>query len=152
MGCDIHLAVEVRTDGRWQRVLPPPEARDPWYVEEAALGKTWAIALVDKTWYSDRNYELFSILAGVRGNQEPIDEPRGLPGDMSPEVAALQGYMPDDISLGDHSHSWLTLAELQAYPWPFRTRHDAFCTRVLPALAKLGAAPQDVRIVFGFDS
>ena len=44
MGCDIHLVVEVRRGGRWQRVDPPPEARDPWLVKQAAEekdGENW---------------------------------------------------------------------------------------------------------------
>lgn len=240
MGCDIHLAVEVRRNGKWERALPPVHARDPYYAKEAAQGSgTWAARHAEVEWYCDRNYRVFAVLADVRNTGEivPIAEARGLPDDMSDEVARLDYEHPehdadsDDVSLGDHSQSWLTLAELQAYPWdgeaartgvvtldqftarivkhgadfpvhvdktPYdtwcgmtagpnivtraapdvlkalangglktapserthvedqwvtsvRAQAGAFTERVLPALAELGA-PEDVRIVFGFDS
>lgn len=236
MGCDIHLAVEVRERGKWRRVLPPEPARDPWLVEQAEKhSDSWYGTRAAVDWYSDRNYRVFAVLANVRNSGEitPISEPRGLPDDMSQEVAALIAPDEDsnDVSLGEHSQSWLTLAELQAYPWegeavetgvvsleqfmdriqkfgmgyPVRSSkrpyhewcgstmgpnivtrdatevlaglrdggfpapaHErthvrdkwitsaneqagSFVDRVLPALAQLGA-PNDVRIVFGFDS
>ena len=133
MGCDIHLAVEVRGgDGKWHRVHPPPEARSPWLVEQAATpgAGDWYRTRAERTWYDTRNYDAFAILAGVcngsgfAGIQTgqgfvPIAEPRGLPGDMSPEVSALADPPEDsnDVWLGDHSHSWLTLAELEACDW-----------------------------------
>ena len=60
--------------------------------------------------YSGRNYELFGILAGVRDhNNDSIDDPRGLPEDVS-EVTKKESDRWD----GDgHSHSWLTLKELR---------------------------------------
>ena len=133
MGCDIHLAVEVRGgDGAWHRVHPPPEARSPWLVEQAAkpAADEWYRTRAERVWYDTRNYDAFAILAGVcngsgfAGIQTgqgfvPIAEPRGLPGDMSPEVSALADPPEDsnDVWLGDHSHSWLTLAELEACDW-----------------------------------
>lgn len=138
MGCDIHLAVEVRKNGVWERRLPPPEARDPWYVKQAAErdADKWAKKRSEVEWYHDRNYEVFAILAGVRNynNVTPISEPRGLPDDVSPEVARLNYDHPeydedgDDVSLGDHSHSWLTLAELLAYPWGTEVEEEGWIT------------------------
>lgn len=127
MGCDIHLAVEVRRNGAWQREAIVPEPfRDPWFVKSAeeapgSFYTKWA----ERQWYHDRNYEVFAILAGVRnsGYITPISEPRGLPLDMADATARMYHEHPeydtdgDDIDLGDHSQSWLTLAELQAYPW-----------------------------------
>jgi hypothetical protein len=130
------------------------------------------------------------VLADVRNGTwgdplKPISEPRGLPKDIDPVVV-------DDFEFGDHSQSWLTLAELQAYDWtrsvkkcayvspevferwdgthppreyaawssngipvaweqPVSTTCEDFVEYVLPELARLGA-PDDVRIVFGFDS
>lgn len=129
MGCDIHLAVEVRNgDGVWRRALPPEEVRDPWLVEQAEErpDDPYYAKRVEVTWFDDRNYNLFAILAGVRNNFdfEPIAEPRGLPDDLSAEVKRLdyaeqedEDADDNDVSLGDHSQSWLTLAELQAYNW-----------------------------------
>lgn len=122
MGCDIHLAVERRNaDGQWERVLPPEEARDPWYVEQAAKNpesKYYAKA-AEVTWYADRNYEAFAILAGVRNRFDitPISEPRGLPSDMSDAVRSLTSYDSEDgeVGLGDHSQSWLTVQEILDY-------------------------------------
>lgn len=242
MGCDIHLAVEVRRGGKWQReAIVPEQFRDPWFVEQAAKNpgsfyEKWA----ERQWYHDRNYEVFAVLADVRNNGHitPISEPRGLPDDMDEATRRLHYEYrgeddggEDDIDLGDHSFSWLTLAELQAYPWdsvvqrdgvvsleqfmervlkhgssvpvhverfpykewsggitgpgivvreadeivgaldkggfaaaagertyvsdswvmPVRIQARAFTERFLPALATLGG-PDDVRIVFGFDS
>lgn len=85
MGCDIHLYVEARENGVW--------------VEKKG------------DFYDGRNYNLFSVLAGVRNRHEiiPICEPRGLPEDVSESVREDECY--------DHSHSWLTLAELMAFDW-----------------------------------
>jgi hypothetical protein len=103
MGCDIHPYAEVRKDGRWQRA---------------------DVKLCD-----DRNYESFGLLANVRngfgfagcdtGNPiQPIAEARGLPSDTS--IADTEGVdfeEPGYTYLGDHSHSYVTLAELLAVDW-----------------------------------
>jgi len=89
MGCDIHMAVEMLEVRQWKMVIGVDGA------------------------YSNRNYSVFSVLAGVRNfdNITPIDIPRGLPEDVSKEAAA-------DVRLGaDHSFSWLTLEETEKYPW-----------------------------------
>lgn len=100
--------------------------------------------------YQDRNYHVFSLLADVRngGGIQPIDEPRGLPDDMSAELVdrlrqwgqdAKGQYLARDPNedeeeredlyekleaekegawdLGEHSHSWLTLAEVLEFPY-----------------------------------
>lgn len=132
MGCDIHLAVEVRNgDGKWHRALPPEEIYDSWLAKQAAKETGDSHYYRDRVkveWFNDRNYNLFAILAGVRNGYDfvPISEPRGLPSDLSPEVKKLDymsreesesGGGDNDISLGDHSQSWLTLAELLACDW-----------------------------------
>ena len=62
--------------------------------------------------YSGRNYELFGILAGVRDrNNDSIDDPRGLPEDVS-EVTKKESDRWDEDG---HSHSWVTLKELKEY-------------------------------------
>ena len=195
-------------------------------------------------WFDTRNYNAFAILANVRNGRgfagcetgagfKFIAEPRGLPEDMSEEL--LRGVLlyehnyddafasDDDMAIddfGDHSQSWVTLAELLAVNWdegatqygviPFPAwkpgeapkdysawisggniviidarNRDEFAvhleaqrladtgkevyvqiawgetykeaagdlyTRLLPALKSLGGDPNDVRIVFGFDS
>lgn len=127
MGTDIHLAVERRRpDGKWERCFPPAGVRllDDWfYVNQADAG------YVRHSWYSERNYTLFAVLADVRNGYgfagvptfvpiKPIAMPRGLPVDISPEVSRLlDDYEADDISLGDHDFSWLLVSELLAYNW-----------------------------------
>lgn len=178
MGCDIHMIAEVRrsydvrhfgndtteTQFYWERIYPAPSEREPYYVEHAAEEEAhgafwgWAHAHAILGWYHERNYRLFGVLAGVRGDGKPIAEPRGYPDDLSAEGKHWAGMFNAqcvgecvDIGPGDHSFSWLTVAELQAHEPRLREADPDFAERVIPALAKRGK-PDDVRIVFGFDS
>jgi hypothetical protein len=101
MGCDIHLFVEKRVNGRWVKA-------EKWSEDEYVLG---------------RNYSLYAILADVRNGTAyytsdindrfvPIDMPRGLPEDVSPEIRAKSTKW-----VYGHSHSHLTVAELIGYNW-----------------------------------
>ena len=129
MGCDIHLTVEKRVDGKWERVdnLPPRPCswcegrghyegrpQDACYscVADPDSGKP--TPGVQSGPYDDRNYTVFAVLANVRndGHVTPIDRARGLPAD-----AARRGGEDGDWDYGDHSFSWLTLRELLAYDW-----------------------------------
>ena len=76
MGCDIHSYVEYRdkASGLWKMV----RIYVPYRWEPERLG------LVEP--YNGRNYERFSLLAGVRGFATPISEPRGIPQDASDGV------------------------------------------------------------------
>ena len=75
--------------------------------------------------YGDRNYDLFAILADVRNGYgfagldtgegfNVIAKPRGLPNDISPNVAELAEWTFDE---NYQTASWLTLAEIQAFDW-----------------------------------
>lgn len=115
MGCDIHLAAEVRQGRKWTRVFPRRSLVDDWMQESADEAKAkqkrgeplngmdrYYLTAEKTEWYSGRNYNLFSVLAdvrnGVRGNPflltepatghyiAPIDSPRGLPKNMSLEL------------------------------------------------------------------
>lgn len=158
MGCDIHLLVETRCtyQGRrsiWERALPPASVREtPWQVKrgEATFESLDAYAAVSwaTRWYDHRNYRAFSMLANVRNGSGfagvqtgqgfiPISEPKGWPTDPGPEVAAfIRGADGDnyprvegDVFPGDHSESWLTLRELDAYDWQQQTTQ---CCGVIP--------------------
>ncbi len=122
MGCDIHMTIERRVNGSWERVDELPPRACTWcdgsgrYQDGrqcyGCKGSGHCTAP-----YDDRDYTVFSVLANVRndGNVKPIAEPRGLPDDMVPERECddEEEGSPDDH--GDHSFSWLGLSELLAY-------------------------------------
>ncbi len=115
MGCDIHLYVEERLSdpGRWT-------SHDSWLKDEDGD----VSVPYDLLWYSGRSYDLFAILASVRngygfagvetgGGFIPISDPRGLPPDVSAEVAAVS----DRWGADGHSHSHLSLRDLLEFDW-----------------------------------
>jgi hypothetical protein len=64
------------------------------------------------SWYDDRNYLIFAVLANVRNwhNEiEPISIPRGIPEDISAESLLRLS--------NEHSASWLSLEEVYLYDW-----------------------------------
>lgn len=159
MGCDIHFYVERRTKDGWEYV-EPPKGFDVEHEKWLGYAKAHGYAHGPPSFYSDRNYRLFGILAGVRDpTVDPIAPPREVPDDMS--ITVRKAHDPRY----HHSHSWLTLAEILGHDWEQRPpcRYDPevdeslaeqvgdFYTKTLPALKKLGD-PADVRVVFWFDS
>lgn len=113
MGTDIHFFVEAResTQAPWLSV-------DKWTEEDGYK----RVSYLD-SFYSDRCYDLFSILAGVRNGYGfagvstgsgfvPMGEPRGWPKDLSEELAEQEI---------DHSASWWTLRDLMDYDWTQET-------------------------------
>lgn len=117
MGTDIHLYVERRVGDKWVSCdkWEPDEYRE----ENEPERKTVRFG---NHYYSDRNYNLFGILADVRNGRGfagvdmgdgfiPIAEPRGLPGDLSPELAVeVKHHL-------EHTPTWLLLSEIMAYDW-----------------------------------
>jgi len=110
MGCDIHVYLEKKTVinniSKWINI-------DYWQLNPYYDG-------IDKheqqyehvSVFRGRNYELFNILAGVRGGGDGmIDSPRGLPEDVS-EVTKKESEKWDSDG---HSHSHFTLLELRAF-------------------------------------
>jgi len=94
------------------------------YMEKRQPNGTWEQVPAPNLW---RNYDVFSILADVRNGYGfggcktgegliPISEPKGLPNDLS---VGLLEQIEDDW--GFHSHSWLTLRELQEYDYEQET-------------------------------
>jgi hypothetical protein len=111
MGCDIHLYVEKRTDGKW--VAQGNFERDE---DGYAQG--------GDRYYDGRNYDLFAILANVRNGRgfagvktgdgfNPIAEPKGIPDDASAEIKEIAESWDCD----GHSHSHFTIRELLDYDW-----------------------------------
>ena len=114
MGTDIHSVAQIKKNGKFTTV------------EVHVAG--------DK-----RQYNTFAILAGVCNGTNilrmktgdgyiPISKPRGLPADFqvvdNDHPVPFEWYDWDDetrsypnreISMGDHSHSWLLLSELELY-------------------------------------
>lgn len=99
MGTDIHPVVQRKTSSGWKDI-PLPYGK----VEDGLC---------------NRNYELFAILANVRNGHgvagivtgepvRPITKDRGLPVDFTQD---------DDVDIGDHSYTWLTLEELLNFNW-----------------------------------
>lgn len=144
MGCDIHTVVQRRAGTTWEVVEPPAEMMLDQY------GPLW----------EDRNYTLFGILAGVRDpDVPPVAAPKGLPS------GVFTNDSDDDLpepyyDLGEHNFSWLTVAELDAYDWS--APHPSWpaegpigevleVERWLSWMRSLGK-PDEVRLVFGFDS
>jgi len=134
MGCDIHLRVERKIDGVWRKINPPEEAQDPWLKEQASKATesdNYYAQAAEETWYDDRSYKCFSILANVRNGYGaagvdtgdtfiPISEPRGFPEDLGPDlIKDIEQYEDGEKGWwpGDHSFSWLLVSELLAYDW-----------------------------------
>ena len=114
MGCDIHIQIERRVNGEWQTVEWVDPFKREYYADKIKGGE-----LDMPEDFDNRNYDLFGVLADVRNGtwgapNQPIAQPRGLPDDM---VNRAKHDAEDGYWLGDHSFSWLTLSELQAYPW-----------------------------------
>jgi hypothetical protein len=96
MGCDIHLYREKHVAGKWVNA-------DEWPNEYSTPDVSF------KKRFTNRNYNLFSVLADVRTRETPPYQfhARGMPLAASPEVAAAWagGF--------DHSESHLYLHELK---------------------------------------
>lgn len=129
MGCDIHMTVEVKRNGKWEYV-PTSEKYKVGEFEDGGDKIDYEKWFADPMYFG-RNYDLFAILADVRNGRgfagtgtgfKPISGPRGVPSDAGPE------YLKEvDRWGGDgHSHSHLTLAELLAYDWNQTTAHRGF--------------------------
>jgi hypothetical protein len=82
MGCDIHLHVEVKIEGKWEHYHAPNISR---------------------------SYKLFEKMAGVRGEiKNAISSPKGLPDDLNIITRKSAEYWDVD----GHSWSWLNLEEI----------------------------------------
>jgi hypothetical protein len=134
MGTDISMYAERRERDGWHLCEPllPNRFHDPSDPESEP-------ALMPQAVYDTRNSSLFAILAGVRNlifsetRYQTIAPPRGLPSDLSPELAPWAAYFDS----GAFGHSWYLLAELQAFPWSKLTIKKR--AMVSPAVAPLFA-------------
>lgn len=136
MGCDIHIYVEKKTSKAWEAISGPnPYIADYEMYEKRALEREDVSKaqnyrdevsrmkqkepVVMEGWiYNGRNYNLFSILAGVRNTYEviPIAPPRGMPLEASGTVRnEHEGW-----GLDAHSCSYFTFAEILKFDWENR--------------------------------
>lgn len=109
MGADIHVYVEYKKDGKWNHLGLWLQKEDGFKFHNV---------------YDNRDYLLFSKLAGVRGPEEPFVYPRGLPEDLSDFVkeeyakGKNEDYDPNkengffNIENYYHSATWYDYVEL----------------------------------------
>lgn len=147
MGTDIHCRVQHRhsythrdfftgaekTEHYWRTIDPPAWwPRDKWETkwiaeEEAKYAATQSVdalrTLVRRRseWIIGRSYSLFAILANVRNGYgfAGVETGTAWPS-IAPERGLPDGVDVDDKDapwLGDHSHTWMTVAELLAFDW-----------------------------------
>lgn len=185
MGADIHLYVErkstrVRREEFLNEIFEADipvqkewESADKWkknkyYDPNKPNGEIEYEVDYDDLFYRGRNYYLFAVLADVRNGWDikPIDEPRGIPTDLSERVQTII-----DAWKGDgHSHSYFTLKELLDVDWekyhyieeeedgpPYiinkkKVNYLSDFMETIDKLKKLDSDPNNIRIVFFFDN
>ena len=135
MGCDIHMVLERKANGKWIGV-------DTYQGHESALGKGYAWPEA-----TNRNYRRFAALAGVRGDGP---EPKGMPDDASDTAKILSEHWGSD----GHSHSWFPLAEAAAIFLATAHQPNDFAQKY-PEAHFFGCDlenPEEYRLVFWFDN
>jgi hypothetical protein len=154
MGCDYHPHIEMQaTDGTWHRaedIVP-----DPWYDPNEPVSNWNQPEVRDQWGKPGRNYELFTMLAGVRGPEHmAITPPRGIPDDVGDETRAEY----EAWSIDAHTPTWYTARELAANSEGFKAvGAEWFVTGVIDrmiALAdeELGGDPDKIRCIIFFDN
>ena len=165
MGCDCHVFMERWTnsnkydgprdlaedrDNKLNELLEdkPTLYRwvsvDKWSYDEDGWRTNW-----EDLYYDSRNYQLFSILADVRGDYSPIVEPRGIPEDASTGYK----YMCDQWDGDAHTHSYYTLTELLNVNW--EEYDDCHLDGFLQSLERMKEIDEDtdnIRMCFFFDN
>lgn len=154
MGCDIHLKVEMYgPDEAWHRA--EDVGPNQWYDPESK--GVYGQKEIRQEWYDGRNYELFSVLAGVRGYGPPIIEPRGIPADVSLETKDEWNYWGGDA----HTPHWYSLRELliaeKEGVFDPAVYGQEFLTKVVDRMKDLANEELDgdgerIRIVLWFDN
>ena len=124
MGCDIHAYIEFRLGGTWE------------FHSEALCF---------------RDYVLFGLLAGVRGSEEPLYLPRGLPDDLS---FGVRWEYESEHSDAWHTPSWLDEKEFEVVlkKWKNPLRHTYVSAIASLSAMKACAKHGETRLVFWFDN
>lgn len=135
--------LEVESEPRWITA-------DSWeYIDEEDDYPYWSV--VNKRFYSGRNYYLFDVLAGVRGYNDSnmISKPRGVPDDASDAYKEQLKQWNGDC----HSMSYFTLKELLDVDWSkYETEYLSEFFETIEKMKKLDSDPEKVRCVFFFDN
>ena len=160
VGADIHFYTETKIDDTWHPLyMPVPEeviqketsrmknGNDPYWINYFS-SKNYAN-------YSGRNYYLFTFLVGVRGNEEPYIQPRGIPEDCSALIRKVYERWAGDA----HTPHYYYLSELMEVEWEdwFQDDDDGhplaeFFNDYLPRIINLGLDTDKVRFTFWFDN
>ena len=141
MGCDIHFFVEAFVNNLWVPVKQKPKNTRLYKEVAPVLEKSYEertnrdnyligewINLLKKSgqyqWDVDRNYCLFTVLAGVRRipSLHVISRPRGLPSGLSRAIRILDNAHKSD----HHSHSYLILKEIMEFNWHFSFSREGY--------------------------
>lgn len=168
MGCDIHSFAERKLNGKWLKV-------EEGFIELSEDHKRIYKKEKGNEPFDWRSYSMFAFLANVRNFDccEPISEPKGWPED---SVFLDSMYERNDIyedepmtnkqDIESYAHSWsyLTLKELLDFDYDktfwdkreeeitsYREKLGREFFKQLEELKQLGE-PEDVRVVFWFDS
>lgn len=135
MGCDIHTYCEVKRKDLDYWLCAARIFKNTYDNSQTqfvsmdddgdAFGEPYSINP-----YDGRSYNLFGILAGVRNGTwgdavKPISEPRGLPGNVSAFVKKQSEEWGND----GHSHSYLTLEELENFDWHQKVKMDCYVSK-----------------------
>lgn len=165
MGCDIHFYTERFTssndyegpkdiledrNNRIEEIVDGKPSTERWVsADKWVKGNDGWVVDWNDLYYGGRNYALFSILADVRGNEVPIDSPRGIPID----VSVGYRYMCELWAGDAHSHSYFTLEELLEVNW---SKYDSdYVSEFLETIERMRVIdvdPARVRCCFFFDN
>ena len=143
MGCDIHLYTErkITIDNKEKWFCCDHFKFNPYYDKDNPDDGEQEYEFISI--YDERNYEAFSVLADVRNyyNIKPLDEPRGLPEDVSDIVRKESHRWGTD----GHSHSWFTARELFVYKStnPYKKHTGMVSSEQMKRYDKCGIAPNE---------
>jgi len=152
MGTDIHLRLEAKTPDGW-KCIKPCWPQYPYPKDEN--GETiWPTD--DPT---ERNYNVFAFLAGVRNGYgfafcyrhkpiEPAFAGRGIPtnseyNDPHDKCETDEDFeaIPRGVWLGEHSFTWATITELQALEWEAEFTSGGYVPAEVYEALPVGQAP-----------
>lgn len=165
MGADIHFFTERKTSsnnyGGPKDLSEDRNIKIEEIIDDRPLEERWVSAdeweFYDGYWnvpyskkfYNGRNYYLFSILSGVRGDVEPIAYRRGIPKDCSYGYLHMAKQWEGDA----HSHSYFTLKELLEVDWDsYDKEYLSEFMETIEKMKSIDSDPQKVRCVFFFDN